>query len=94
MAKTKLGQVLDLVENSRQGISLNAIARELDASVSQVENMLEYWVRKGRLQVVGPSPKCADCPSSGSCSYLIGLPRRLRLSDGDPLDLLQQQTPL
>ena len=93
MAKTKLRQVLDLIENSGGGTSLRSIARELDISVSQVENYLEYWVRKGRLQVLEPSAKCEACASSGSCSCLIDFPKILRISDGDQLDSSRHQTP-
>lgn len=93
MVKTKLQQLLDLIENSQRGISLRGIAGELDISTGQVENMLDYWVRKGRLQIMDPSAKCAACASSEGCSYLTDFPRILLLSDGEQLDLSDQQAP-
>jgi hypothetical protein len=74
MAKTKLRQLLEYVEDSPGGISLQEMARDLDLSISQAENMMGYWVRKGRLQAVSPAPDCAGCASGGSCSLLIDLP--------------------
>ena len=93
MAKTKLRQLLDLIENSQSGISLRRIARELDLSVGQVENMLDYWVQKGRLQIMEPAAKCQACASSTGCSYLIDFPRILRISDGEELNISEVQTP-
>jgi hypothetical protein len=82
MAKTKLRQLLDHVEDNPGISSLGSIARELDLSRSQVEQMLEFWVRKGRLQRRAPAPDCASCDSSGSCPYLVDLQR----SDQPPGD--------
>lgn len=71
MAKPKLRQLLEYVEASPGGISLPGMARELGISLGQVENMLDYWVRKGRLQVAEPSSACGNCSSNGSCPILI-----------------------
>jgi hypothetical protein len=70
MAKTKLRQFLDHIESSPGATSLGSIARELDISVGQVENLLEYWVRKGRLKIQQPAGDCGSCASSGSCPFL------------------------
>ena len=71
MAKPKLRQLLEYVEASPGGISLPGMARKLEISLSQAENMLDYWVRKGRLQVAVPSSACGYCSSNGSCPILI-----------------------
>lgn len=71
MAKPKLRQLLEYVETSPRGISLPGLAQELGISLSQTENMLDYWVRKGRLQVAEPSSSCGNCSSNGSCPILI-----------------------
>jgi predicted ArsR family transcriptional regulator len=72
--KPKLRQLLEYIENSQGGISLGRVAKDLEISVNQVENMLEYWVRKGRLQISEPSPDCGSCASNGSCPYLVEIP--------------------
>jgi hypothetical protein len=75
VAKPKLRQLLEYIENSPGGISLGRVAKDLEISVSQVENMLEYWERKGRLQTRVSSLDCGSCASNGSCPYLAELPR-------------------
>ena len=85
MAKIKLRQLLEYVEDSPSGISLQEMARDLNLSISQAENMMEYWVRKGRLQAVGPAPDCAGCASGSSCSFLIDFPPTFQVAtEGKP----------
>ncbi len=87
MVKTKLRQLLDYIENSTGGISIQGIAQKLDISVNQVENMLEYWVQKGRLQVIEPSSQCGSCDSGGNCPFTPDFPRIFRIADDDLLDI-------
>jgi len=90
---TKLRQLLETIENADRGISLQEIARELDISLNRAENMLEYWVRKGRLQIVEPASGCSDCSSKGSCSYLLAFPKILRIAGEDPSEYSSEDMP-
>ena len=73
MVKTKLSQLLEYVEKSPGVNSLREIAADLDLSVSQVENMLEFWIRKGRLQQVRSASACGSCSARGGCP-VVGFP--------------------
>lgn len=85
MAKTKLRQILDYVEDSQGGTSLQQMARDLDLSISQAENLLDYWIRKGRLREIGPAPDCAGCPGGSSCSLMIDFPSTFQVvTEGKP----------
>ena len=78
MAKPILRQVLEFVEASPGEVSPALIATSLDLSPGQVESMLEFWIRKGRLHVVDPVQNCSGCGSSAACSFSLELPRTYR----------------
>ena len=67
MVKTKLSQILEYIEKSPGVNSLQEIAADLDLSVIQVENMLEFWIRKGRLQPLRSPSVCGSCSARGGC---------------------------
>ena len=73
MATIPLRQVLTYFENSRIGISINAMAREMEISPGQVGSMVEFWVRKGKIR---PSPvqECGSCSDIGNCPFVIEMP--------------------
>lgn len=74
MPPTKLRQLLDCFESAPQGISLLALARELELSPSQVENMIEFWIRKGRIQRAEDQPDCNVCRERADCPFLMEMP--------------------
>ena len=75
MANTKLGQLLEYIQNSPGMTSLQDIASDLNLSVSQAENMLEFWVRKGRIQISNDLSECGRCGVKGDCSKIFEMPR-------------------
>lgn len=67
-----LRQVLTEIAGARGGVSLDDVARRVGVSRGEVESMVDYWVRKGRLsaEVVGsgcPTDGCGGCASTDSC---------------------------
>lgn len=81
-----LREVLRLVESVDGPISLTAISRELDIDPGVVEEMLNYWVRKGRLTLDGRSSvcsgncaaatcQCGSCTGISSCPFIARLPK-------------------
>jgi len=78
---TALKQVLAYFENPGQGESINKIARDLHLSPGQVKNMVEFWVKKGRLRsVVGDYSNCGGCATQDGCPTIIKLPQRYELA--------------
>ncbi len=73
MSITPLRQVLKYFENSRGGISINAIAREMEISPGQVGSMVEFWVRKGKIRSA-PVQDCGSCGVIGNCHFVIEVP--------------------
>jgi Mn-dependent DtxR family transcriptional regulator len=67
-----LTQLLSLLENKEDGLSLFEISRVMNAQPSAVKSMLEMLVRKGRLVEVGPDGKvCAACGLESNCQLLV-----------------------
>jgi len=66
-----LTQLLQLLENRENGLSLSEIGRELQMQPSAIMSMIELLVRKGRVIEVGPDGKyCAACGLESDCNLL------------------------
>ncbi len=78
MAVSTLRQVLNYFEDAERPLSLSLIARELQVPKAQVESMVQYWVRKGRIREVVDGGGCTDCAScgvTGTCPFVMEMPR-------------------
>lgn len=79
---TMLRQVLDHFEHQSGAISLPAMARDLGVEQSMLQEMIDFWVRKGRLREVS-SPVCANCAGARGCPFVYTLPRSYELNRSD-----------
>jgi DNA-binding IclR family transcriptional regulator len=72
-----LTELLRLLENKENGLSLSEISRELNAQPSAVMSMLQMLVQKGKLVEVGPDGKyCATCGLESECNLLAARGKR------------------
>ncbi|MGC9665052.1 FeoC-like transcriptional regulator [Planosporangium sp. 12N6] len=74
-----LRQVLREIR-SAGSVSLDDVARAVGVSRDEVDAMVDYWVRRGRLSVeeIGrgcPSGGCGGCPSGNDGAPGCGTPR-------------------
>lgn len=66
-----LKQLIALLEEKRDGLSLFEISRVLKAQPSAVMSMLALLVQKGKLLEVGPDGKCCSaCGLESECNLL------------------------
>ena len=66
-----LNQVLREIENSSGPITVRKLSRKMGVEPDALEGMIQFWVRKGRLQVDQDEPSGANCscdPSSNDCA--------------------------
>ena len=81
-----LHQVISEIKNSQGAVSVKEIGQKLNIEPTAVEDMIEFWVRKGRLKVdQNFSPQsdlaggCAGCTSSCTgaeqCPFVMKLPK-------------------
>jgi len=83
---TTLRQVLNAFQDASKPLSLTQLARQLDITPAMAEDMIRYWVRKGKLRenVDGSScdmetPGCSCGGGQNGCPYIILLPRSYEL---------------
>ena len=77
-----LKQVLAVFENTSQPLTIAQIARQLDVAPGVVEDMITFWVRKGRLRdmnACGDTCNCGSCGVAGSCPFVVKMPGRYEL---------------
>lgn len=76
---TALRQVLNLLENTTQAMSLHQMAKTLQIDPPMLEEMLAFWVRKGKIREIHNPSACHTCGSSKGCPFILQMPRRYEL---------------
>ena len=72
-----LTQLVNLLENKRNGLSLSEISREIKAQPSAVLCMIDLLVQKGKLIEMGPDGKyCTTCGVQSECNLLAARGKR------------------
>jgi hypothetical protein len=78
-----LKQVLNVFEDSQETLSLGQMAKRLDITPGMLDDMLAFWVRKGKLREVGGASLCRTCGVGDSCPFIAQMPRRYQLVTAD-----------
>ena len=72
-----LKQLVTLLEQKENGLSLAEISRELKAQPTAVLSMINLLVQKGKLIEIGPDGKaCAACGIQSECNLLAARGKR------------------
>ena len=72
-----LTQLVKLLEDKENGLSLSEISREMKAQPTAVLSMIDLLVKKGKLLEVGPDGKCCTtCGMQSECNLLAARGRR------------------
>jgi hypothetical protein len=72
-----LTQLLTLLENKENGLSLAEISRAMNAQPSAVLSMIKLLVQKGRLIEIGPDGRCCEtCELQPGCNLLAARGKR------------------
>lgn len=66
------------MRSATQPISSHEIARELGVDAATVEDMIAFWVRKGKLRDVNACTTCST-GSCGGCPFVVNLPKQYQL---------------
>jgi len=79
-----LKQVLYEIESAQGPVNLDALGRKLNIDRSALDGMIQFWVRKGRLQIQDqPQAETAavcggacriNCAGPQSCPFVMHLP--------------------
>lgn len=79
MAST-LRQILNVFEEDQGPIALSRLATDLGTPPAMLEEMLDYWVRKGKLRVASGHENCGSCAKDGECAFVVNMPRSYELA--------------
>lgn len=72
-----LTQLVNLLENKENGLSLSEISREMKTQPSAVLCMIDLLVQKGKLIEIGPDGKCCTtCGVQSECNLLAARGKR------------------
>ena len=72
-----LKQLVRLLQNRENGLSLAEISRALNAQPSAVHSMICLLVQKGKLIEIGPDGKCCStCGLESQCNLLAARGKR------------------
>ena len=84
VTQTLLRQVLGHFENSSRPLLMPALARELNISDVMLAQMIQYWVKKGKLREVNlDAENCASCGVQSSCPFIVTMPRMYEIVSED-----------
>ena len=89
MKTSKLSTLLTKIEESSGAFSIQTLARELDLTPERVESMLEYWVRKGKIESSTILTECGSCSAQGDCPFVLEMPRTYELVKEGAEDLVE-----
>ena len=81
MAVSLFRQVLNRFEDNNRPLTLTALARDLDISKVMLEEILQYWVKKGKLREVSfNDDNCSSCGIESSCPFVVTMPRMFEIA--------------
>ena len=77
-----LTQLVNLLENKENGLSLSEISRAMKAQPSAVLSMIDLLVQKGKLIEIGPDGKCCTtCGFELECNLLAARGKRYMVAN-------------
>jgi len=72
-----LSQLVKLLEDKENGLSLSEISRAMNAQPSAVLSMIDLMVKKGKLLEIGPDGQCCTtCGIQSDCNLLAARGKR------------------
>ena len=80
-----LTQLVKLLKDKENGLSLSKISREMKAQPSAVLSMIDLLVKKGRVLEIGPDNKvCTTCRLQSDCNLLAARGKRYVVAKSAP----------
>ncbi len=83
MGNNKLRSVLEIIEEAKGPLSLGYVAHTLKISPEMAENLLQFWILKGRIDELDSGADCGSCGINGECPFVYQLPTRYQLVEDE-----------
>ena len=95
-----LNQVLREIETAQGPITVRELSRKLEIEVNALEGMIQFWVRKGRIQDDDASKSCneeiGDCSTSccgtAECAFIAKMPKTFSIPVADSGQISQEKS--
>jgi len=72
-----LSQLVELLKDKENGLSLSEISRAMNAQPSALLSMIDLLVKKGKLLEIGPDGQCCTtCGLQSECNLLAARGKR------------------
>lgn len=88
---SKLRQVLEAFKDTPHPLSLRQLSLQLNIDQALLEDMIGYWVRKGKLRDINAETGCNSSSCGGCtivderCPFIVEIPKRYALvTDTEP----------
>ena len=89
--RTMLKQVLREFETAQGPITVRELSRKLKVDPNALEAMIQFWVRKGRIQdddaTISCSEEMGDCSTSccgtANCAFIAKMPKTYSIPEAD-----------
>jgi len=86
-----LSQVIHEIESAQGPITVGELSRKLNIEPNALEGMLQFWVRKGRIQDDDALEDCSDiagscgksCSGTAECSFIAKMPKTYSVPNPD-----------
>lgn len=86
-----LRQVLEEIETAQDPITIGELSHNLNIEPNALEGMLQFWVRKGRIQDDDASASCDDaiggcsksCSGTADCTFIAKMPKTYSIPTKD-----------
>ena len=78
-----LSQVLHEIKSARGPITIRELSKKLEIDPHALEGMLQFWVRKGRIQNDDEAASCdgakggcgTSCSGMANCTFIAKMPK-------------------
>ena len=86
-----LNQVLHAIENAQGPITIRELSRNLEIDPNALEGMIQFWVRKGRIQNDDDAASCdggvgtcgSSCGGMTDCAFIARMPTTYSIPTSD-----------
>lgn len=94
-----LNQVLREIETAQGPITVHELSRKLEVEPNALEGMIQFWVRKGRIQnddapktYNGETGDCStSCCGTADCAFIAKMPKTYSIPAADADQILQEK---
>ena len=95
-----LNQVLREIETAQGPITVRELSLKLEIEANALEGMIQFWVRKGRIQDDDAAKSCTEeigdcstsCCGTANCTFIAKMPKTFSIPAADSGQISQEKS--